>query len=103
MYYVYFTYVGSYEKARNIARKAEETSNLDSDDEIMQQRSRHPPTRFSDSGSDAGKFQTKYCFSLLKLVQFSRFAVIVAVTVYILVCKLDLKYFCNHSLPQKYG
>ena len=58
-------HTGNYEKARSIARKAEETSNLDTDEESSH-RKRHAPLRFlSESDSDAG--QLFMVISLLKV------------------------------------
>ena len=56
---MFMLHIGSYEKARNLARKAEDTSNIDTEDDNVQQRNRRPPTRYSDSGSDAGQFLIK--------------------------------------------
>ena len=53
-------FTDNYEKARNIAKKAEETSNVESDEE--RPRKRQPPSRFSSS--DDGKLNILFFRSI---------------------------------------
>tara|TARA_B110000881_G_C18287306_1_gene370437 strand:- start:25 stop:279 length:255 start_codon:yes stop_codon:yes gene_type:complete len=48
-------HTGNYEKARSIARKAEDTSNLDTDEDNSDRKRRAPFRLLSESDSDAGK------------------------------------------------
>ena len=59
---MFMLHIGSYEKARNLARKAEDTSNIDTEDDNVQQRNRRPPTRYSDSTPSTNEVRTIYMY-----------------------------------------